>query len=166
MLSSSLLSSLWVRYTAVLAVSVAGLLVGGSDLLAWVGAVMWAMTAVACLVKVNDRAAIMGTALKFILGYSVIPLAVALTQRFLDLTSLVESFGIPPADAPTVAAGWARNTALSIMGIGFLIPVYFVWWWGQAMFFDRPSTFFSPVTTVEEAQAIIKRGGRWMKEGK
>jgi hypothetical protein len=50
--------------------------------------------------------------------------------------------------------------ALTLFGSSFLLPLYYGVWWFQAMFWRRRSWFFQRGATLDERQALLKRGGR------
>jgi len=126
----------------------------------WLGAAMWVMAGLAAWRLVNDRETAIRTGLQFVAAYAGAILFYRVLAWGLNLSPLVEELGVSPTYAGEAATGWARNVALTVFGASFLIPVYFGVWWFQAMFWHRVSLFFKPTTTVEEGQAIIKRGGR------
>lgn len=126
----------------------------------WLGAAMWVMAGAAAWRLSNDRESVIRTSLMFLLAYAGAMVAYKLLFAVVDLDALVQELGVSVGAQEAVASSWARNTALTIFGSSFLIPVYYGVWWFQAMFWRQTSRFFRPGATAEEQQALIKRGGR------
>lgn len=153
-----LLDHVWFRYTLLFLFSTFSLALMPQPI-PWLGAMMWVLAAVAARQKVNDRPAILERSLQSIAAYGAALLAYKFLKWGLTLEGLAVEMGVPLAEAEPASAAWAHNTALVALNLSFLIPAYYVIYWGRMMFWDRLSVLFRPTAPVEDIQAILKRGG-------
>jgi hypothetical protein len=153
------LNRVWFRYIILFAFTVAGFSLAPQPA-PWLGAAMWAMAGAAAWRLTDDRESVVRTSLMFISAYAGAMIAYKLLFAVVNLDALVQELGVSVGARDAVASSWARNTALTVFGSSFLIPVYYGVWWFQAMFWRQPSRFFRIGATSEEQQALIKRGGQ------
>jgi hypothetical protein len=125
-----------------------------------IGALMWVLAAVAVRQKPNDRPSIMERSLQSIAAFSAAMIFYRFIRSGLALQGLVAEMGVAPGEVDAVAEAWARNIALVMLNASFAIPVGYAVYWGRMMFWDRLSVFFRPTATIEDINAVMKRGGR------
>lgn len=153
-----MLERVWFRHTLVFVFTIAALALAPQPA-PWLGAIMWVMAGVAAATQPNDRETVLRSSSQFLVGYAAAAGAYKILLSVVNLESLVRELGVSVGAEQSVANTWARNTALTIFGSSFLIPIYFSVWWAQIMFWRRGSRFFRAGATNEEQQAMIKRGG-------
>lgn len=124
------------------------------------GALIWVLAAVAVRQKPVDRHSILERSLQSVAAYSGAMLFYRFLRSGLALQGLVAELGVAPGEVDAVAEVWARNIALVMLNVSFAIPVAYVIYWGRMMFWDRLSVFFKPTATIEDINAVMKRGGK------
>ena len=154
-----MLERTWFLYTLIFVFTIAGFSLAPQPA-PYLGAMMWLMAGLAAWRLVGDRESVIRTSLMWILAYAGAMIVYKVLFAVVNLDDLVRELGVGVGSQEAVAASWGRNTALTIFGSSFLIPVYYGVWWFQAMFWRQASRFFRTGATPEEQQALIKRGGR------
>jgi hypothetical protein len=154
-----MLDRVWFRYSVIFAFTIVGFSLAPQPA-PHLGAMMWLMAGLAAWRLANDREPVIRTSLMWISAYAGAMVVYKCLFAVVNLEDLVRELGVSVGTQETVASSWGRNTALTIFGSSFLIPVYYGVWWFQAMFWRQGSRFFRADATAEEQQALIKRGGR------
>jgi len=154
-----MLDRVWFRYAIIFAFTIVGFSLAPQPA-PYLGAMMWLMAGLAAWRMGGDREPIIRTSLMWISAYAGAMVVYKGLFAVVNLEDLVRELGVSVGTQEAVAVTWGRNTALTIFGSSFLIPIYYGVWWFQAMFWRQGSRFFRPGATAEEQQALIKRGGR------